>query len=447
MSTSQKIDRSRPPQPGPSSATPFPTFTRYALSNDIPVYVVENHVQPYVSLQLVLRSGASSDGDLPGLADFTGNLLLSGAGKLDAQELAEEIDFLGALLDAGAGRDEITVGLGVLSAYLPRALDLMADVALRPHFDADEVAREQKQAIAAIRQNEADPSYLASVRFRHEVFGDSPYGTPLDGAEESLRRITRDDCQAFHRHHFTAENAFFVAAGDVHPDRFIPMLEKCFGAWQGVRPAPPAFVAPEPIPSTRIVIVDRPGSLQSAIRIGRVAIARRDPDYVPIVVANTLLGGYFNSRINNNLRERHGFTYGARSSVEVLANPGLFSVVASVGAAVTDRALEEVMNELRIIAREPVGEEEIEMARNYIVGSQALQTETPGQIASFVRAIALYDLDDDYYRRFPDLVRSVTPEDVLRVCSLCMDPSAMIAVVVGDRATIAPGLARLAPLA
>lgn len=443
MSLSHTLDRSHPPKPKTTGRTLFPTFTRHALSNGVPVFVVENHVQPYLSVQLVLRSGASSDGDLPGLADFTGGLLLSGAGEYDAPELAEEIDYLGAVLDAGAGRDEMTVGLGVLSQFLPTALDLMADVALRPRFEREEVDRERKQAIASILQSEADPSYMAAVRFRREVFANAPYGTPLDGTTESLRRIDRDACVAFHERSFTAGNAFLVAAGDIDPDRFVPMLEERFGGWTGERPPPPEYVLPAPVESMRIVVVDRPGSFQSAIRIGHVGISRRDPDYIPMVVANTLLGGYFNSRINNNLRERHGFTYGARSSVEVLKNPSLFSVVGSVGTAVTDRALEEMIHELRRISTEPVESEELEMTKNYLIGSQALQTETPGQVASFVRAIALYDLDDEYYRRFPDRIRAVTADDVLRVCRRCMNPSRMIAVIAGDRASIEPGLRRL----
>lgn len=446
MSSTHTLDRSRPPQPRSGGRTLFPTFARYALSNGVPVFVVENHVQPYLSVQLVLRSGASSDGDIPGLADFTGSLLLSGAGERDAQTLAEEIDYLGAILDAGAGRDEMTVGLGVLSQFLPTALDLMADVSLRPRFEAEEVDRERKQAIASILQSEADPSYMAAIRFRREVFGTGPFGTPLDGTRESLGRITRQACVAFHETMFTSGNAFIVAAGDIHPDRFVPMLEERFGSWNGERPPSPEYQIPKPAETLRIVIVDRPGSFQSAIRIGHVGIARRDPDYVPLVVANTLLGGYFNSRINNNLRERHGFTYGARSSVEVLKNPSLFSIVGSVGTAVTDRALEEMIHELRRMATEAVESDELEMTKNYLIGSQALQTETPGQIASFVRAIALYDLDDDYYRRFPEEIRAVTADDVLRVCQRCMDPSRMVAVIAGDRAGIESGLSRLGPV-
>lgn len=446
MPSSHTFDRSKPPKPKSSDRTPFPTFTRYLLSNNVPVFIVENHAQPYLSAQLILRSGASSDGDLPGLADFTGNLLLSGAGGRDARELADEIDFLGATLDAGAGRDEMTVGLGVLSEFLPTALDLMADVALRPRFEKEEIDRERRQAIASIMQSEADPSYLAAVRFRHEVFGDTPYGTPLDGTQESMRRMTREACVAFHQLHFTPANAFIVAAGDIDPEQFVPMLEERFGGWSGERPVPPKYILPAPAPSLRIVLVDRPSSVQSAIRIGHVALSRRDPDYIPMLVANTLLGGYFNSRINNNLRERNGFTYGARSSVEVLKNPSLFSVVGSVGAAVTDRALEEMIFELRRISTEPVEAEELEMTKNYLVGSQALQTETPGQVASFVRAIALYDLNTDYYRHFPDLIRVVTADDILRVCQKHMNPSGMVAVIAGDAETVTPGLRRLGPV-
>ncbi len=440
------MDRSRPPQPGKPSTNPFPTFTRHELPNGIPLYIVENHTQPYLSLQLVLRSGAAWDGKIPGLAEFTSSLLMSGAGERSAEELAEEIDYLGAMLDAGAGRDETTVGLGCLSRYLRQGLDLMADVALRPLFAPDEVARERKQAIASLKQNRADASYLASVQFRREVYGASPYGSEIDGTEESLKRITSVECLAHHTAHFTAGNAFFVAAGDIDPAELIAMLSEGFSQWTGSPPVPPAFPDPPENSSLRIVIVDRPGSVQSAIRIGSSGLARRDEDYIALVTANTLLGGYFNSRINNNLRERNGFTYGARSGVEALRMPGSFGVSASVGNDVTARALEEILNELRTITSEPVGEDELTMVKNYIVGAQALQTETPGQVASFVRTIALHDLPADYYRLFPDRVRSLQSDDLLRVAKRVMLPERMLAVVAGDASAIREGLEQVAPV-
>lgn len=441
-----QIDRTRPPQPGKPSQITFPSFDVYRLNNGIPVYVVENHAQPFVSLQLVLRSGASSDGELQGLAEFTSNLLLSGAGSRDAQQLAEEIDFLGASLDASASRDETTVALGVLRDFLPPALDLMADVVLRPRFDAGEVQRERKQAIAALKQNRSDPAYLAAVQFRREIYDGGPYGSEIDGTEESLKRIKRDDCKAFHARHYTAGNALFVVAGDVKAAEFIAMLDERFGSWSGEAPERPAFVPAPPAGTPRIVVVDRPGSVQSAIRVGGLGIARRDPGYIPFVTVNTLFGGYFNSRINNNLRERNGYTYGARSGVEALMMPGTFAVVASVGTDVTDAALKEIFNELRSITAEPVTDDELQMVKSYIIGAQSLQLETPGQVASFVRTIALYGLESDYYQRFPAEVRQLSGADLLALTRQYMRPEAMVAVVAGDAKAIREKLEKIAPV-
>jgi zinc protease len=442
----QAFDLSIPPKPGKASEVVFPTFTIHRLGNGIPVYIVENHAQPYVSLQLVMRSGASHDGTLPGLANFTSNLLLSGAGGYDAQQLAEEIDFLGATLDATSGRDETTVQLGVLTRFLPHALDLMADVALRPTFPADEVARERKQAIAALKQSQSDPGFLAAVQFRRELYGDTPYGSEIDGTEESLKRITRDDCQAYHRLHFTAGNAFFVAAGDVVPESFLAMLEERFGVWIGE--APPALEFPPPVTpeSPRVVIVDRPDSVQSAIRLGTTGIARRNADHIPLMTLNTLFGGYFNSRINHNLREQHGYTYGARSVVEAPIRPGAISVAVAVRADVTDAAVGEIFNELGRITTEPVTAEELEMVKNYLIGSQALQIETPGQVASFVRTIALYDLPADYYQTMPAVVRALTQEEILALAQRRLRPETMIVVVVGDASAIREKLERFGPV-
>jgi predicted Zn-dependent peptidase len=416
------------------------------LNNGIPIYIVENHAQPYVSLQLVIRSGASDDGELPGLANFASNLLLSGAGNRNAQQLAEEIDFLGASLDISAGRDETTVHVGVLTKFLSQTLDLMADIVLRPSFPADEVTRERKQSIAALKQSQADPSYLASVQFRREVYGNGPYGTEIDGTEESLKRITREDCVAFHREHFRAGGAFFVAAGDVQSGELLGLLEERFGKWAGQRPErapfPPAVVPDAPY----VVIVDRPASVQSAIRIGTPGIARRDPDYIPLITVNTLFGGYFNSRINHNLRERNGYTYGARSGVEAPMMPGAFSVGVSVRTEVTDAATEEIFNELRAITTQPVTEEELEMVKSYLIGSQALQIETPGQVAGFVRNIALYDLPADYYQQLPIVVRGLGSEELLKVAARHMNPESMVIVVVGDAAVIRERLERFGPV-
>jgi zinc protease len=297
-----------------------------------------------------------------------------------------------------------------------------------------------------LKQSQADPSYLASVQFRREVYGSGPYGTEIDGTEESLKRITREHCAAFHREHFRAGGAFFVAAGDVQPEELLRRLEERFGEWSGQRPERPPFPAVVVPDGPYVVIVDRPASVQSAIRIGRRAIARRDPDYIPLITVNTLFGGYFNSRINHNLRERNGYTYGARSGVEAPIMPGSFSVGVSVRTEVTDAATEEIFNELRAITTQPVGDEELEMVKSYLIGSQALQIETPGQVAGFVRNIALYGLPADYYQQLPTVVRGLDRDRLLAVAARHMSPDSMVVVVVGDAAVIREKLERFGPV-
>ena len=424
---------------------PFPEFTESAMPNGVAVYLVENHAQPYVSLMLTLRSGASHDGALAGLASFVGSMLLSGAGSRDAEELAEAIDFLGATIDVSAGRDDITIKVGVLTRYLPDALDILADLVLRPTFPADEVARERRHAIASLKQAQSDPAYLASVQFRREAYDSTPYGTEVDGTEESIARIRRTDCVAFHRAHFTAGNAFIVAAGDVDAATLLSMLEARLGAWSGERPAPVEWTTPEPGVTPRVVVVDRPEAMQSTIRMGALAISRRDPDFIPLVTLHTLFGGYFNSRINHNLRERNGYTYGAGSTIEALAMPGTFSVRAAVGNDVTAPAVREIFAELRAITTELITDDELTMVKNFVIGSQSLQMETPGQVAGFVRTVALYGLPHDYYERFPKAVRELTRERIHDVAKKYLNPDRMIVVVCGAAEKIAPDLQPFGP--
>jgi predicted Zn-dependent peptidase len=224
------------------------------------------------------------------------------------------------------------------------------------------------------------------------------------------------------------------------------MLEDRFGNWIGDTPPQPEFPAQVTPESSRVVIVDRPGSVQSAIRLGTTGIDRRAGDYVPVMTMNTLFGGYFNSRINHNLRERNGYTYGARSVIEAPMHPGSVSVAVSVRTDVTDAAVEEIFNELNAINAEPVTVDELEMVKNYVVGSQALQIETPGQVAGFVRTIALYDLPVDYYQTLPATVRALTREQILTTAQRRLRPESMIVVVVGDAAVIREKLERFGPV-
>lgn len=426
--------------PATPPATRRAEHASFALSNGIPVHLVENHDQPYVSVQVVLRSGARDDGALPGLAAFTCDIVSCGAGDRDAESFADDVDFMGASLSADTGRDDIVIHLGLLKRFLPDGLDAMADMILRPHVDPEEVDRERLQNLASLKQNLSEPDYLAEVRLRNEIHGGTPYGREVDGDERSIERIAAADIAGFHARHFTAGNAFVVASGDVGRDELHDLLDDRFAGWSGPRAERDAFVTPPPPSAPRFVVVHRPGSAHTALRIGRVGIRRRDPDYSALRALNTLFGDYFNCRLNQTLRERLGYTYGAWSHVDAPIDPGSIVIGASVRHDRVGATVEKTFEELRKISSEPVEPDERDMAIRYIVGHQALRLETPDQVAGLVRGIALHELPDDWYTQRMAETQSLTRERLLEVAARYFRPETMTVVLAGDAELIVPDL-------
>lgn len=435
------IDRSHPPKPRGGGPVPRLIFARHLLAEGLPLYVVENREQPYVSLQIVLRSGARNDGPLHGLANFTCSMLSAGAGKRDAVRFAVDLEFLGADLDADAGRNTTTIRLGVLKRFLPQALDILADMILRPRFEPEEIERERKQKLASLKQSRAEPDWLASEQLRSALYGNSPYGFPVEGDRRGLGRIDRDACRRFQAEHFTRGNALIVAAGDADAQELGGLLEERLKEWSGDAPAPfppPTFQEPE----RRIILVHRPGSAHAAIRIGTLAPPRRSPDHLPLKVLNTLFGDYFNSRLNMSLREEMGFTYGAWSYVEGSLHPGLFVAGTSVAGNRVGETVEAMFRELDRIAAEPVETEELETVKSYIEGHQALRMETPEQMAAMVRTIALHNLPDDHFIRTVEETKRLTKEDLLETAARYLRANRMTVVIAGDATIAAPELER-----
>lgn len=398
---------------------------------------MEHDAQPYVSLQIIFRSGARDDGTLQGLANATTSLLAAGAGDRDAVEFASDLEFFGADLDNDAGRETMSLRLGVLKQYLPETLELLADMVLRPTFDPEEVDREQKQKIATIKQNRSEPDWLASVQLRHELFGNTPDGYSIEGTESTVRKIRSESCSAFHGTHYTAGNAFVVGAGDIQANELESLLNTHFAHWAGTAPQNPPVQAVNPADSRRIVIVNRPGAAHTAIRIGRPGITRHNPDFIAFQVLNTLFGDYFNSRLNMRLREELGLTYGAWSFMGSGVHTGLFMAGTSVGAENTGDALQAMFEEMAKIASEPVAHEELETVKSYTAGHQALRMETPEQMAAMVRMIALHNLPIDYFSRVIGEMLELTREDILRVGSAYMQPEQMTVVLAGEAETLA----------
>jgi zinc protease len=442
----EKIDRTKPPKPGPESKVKFPSYYEKMLPNGLKVIVIENHEQPIVYVSFVVKSGSTYDGELPGLASVTAELLTKGTKTRSATQIAEEIDFVGGSLNATASWDATNVSVLVLKKYLGVGVDILQDVVLNPTFPEEEIERVRTQRLASIKQSKAEAGYLAGVRFSKELFAGHPYANESGGNEESIQKMKRDDLVKFYQTHFIPNNSFIIFAGDITPSEALPLVEKYFGGWKKGKNPHKEFQTVKDVNQTKVVIVDKPGAVQSAIRIGHLGIDRKNKDYVKVYTLNTLLGGYFNSRINMNLRETHGYTYGASSFFDARIYPGPFIVSADVRNEVTDSSIAEVIKELKRIIDEPVPEDELKMAKDYIVGSFPLQIETPAQVASRVMTIEIYGLPKDFYDRFREEVKKITAKDIQETARKYLHPDKLLIVVSGNSKQIKPVLEKFGPV-
>ncbi len=439
------LDRSKPPALAAPKTPRLPAVRTQSLGNGLELDVVEMHKVPVVDVTLLVRAGAARDPqDLPGLATFVAGMLDEGAGKRSALEIAEEVDFLGATLGTGAGLENATVRLHSTKARLAPALDLMADVALRPAFADSEVARQRDLRKTAILRLRDQPTAMAPLAFSAIVYGSHPYGHPQQGNEASTAALDRERITRFYETYYRPENAKILVVGDVTPAEARRLIEERFGAWaKGEVPAAPVADPPAPAPRT-FYLVDKPGAPQSVILIGQVGVPRSTPDYYALRVLNTILGGSFTSRLNQNLRETHGYTYGARSSFDMYRLAGPFRATASVQTAKTDSALIEFFKELRRIRDEAVPAAELAKAKAYIaLGLPGEFETTQGATGMFLDLLG-NDLPLDSYDTFIPKVNAVSAEDVQRVARRYIDPDRFAVVVVGDRQQIEAPIQALA---
>lgn len=439
-------DRSRPPGAGAPPSLKMPPIVKRKLSNGIPVWFVERHDVPLATVVLVLRSGATQDPSGKwGLASMTAAMLQEGAGKRNSLDFADAVDMLGADLSAAAGFDSTVVDLNVPVKNLVPALDLMADLVLRPTFPQAELQRQKTQGLTAFLQARANPDYLSGTAFGAQVFGPGHrYGMSTTGSAAQFATFTRGDLVAFHGGAYRPERASFVVTGDVKPDAVLKALEARFGKW---KPAGKALAA-APVPkapeksATGIFLVDRPGSPQSVVRIGSVGVARSTPDYFPLVVLNTVLGGSFTSRLNQNLRERNGYTYGASSRFTMRLGRGPFSVTTNVQTDKTGPAVREILHELEAL-RQPIPAEELEKARNYVAYSFPGDFETGEDLAGRLADMQLYGLPDSYYATYVPNLLAVDAASAAKAAAQHLVPGGMAIVIVGDAKALRPQLEAL----
>lgn len=436
--------RAKPPAAGKESKLVLPVPTHFQLPNGLHVYLLERHALPVMAANLTVLAGSDTNPtDRPGLAAFTADMLGEGTTTRPALKLSEDVDRIGAELATASTSDYSTVSIRSLKRNAGGALELLADVALHPAFAAAEIERVRKRRLTALLQERDNPNQLANRTFVRALYGsEHPYGFTEVGTEESTQAITRNELEGFWKRGYLPANSALVVAGDVSQAELRALATKYFGAWKGEgRPStPPA--APEP-GTRRIIIVDKPGAPQTALRVGHVGVARSNPDYVPLQVMATELGGLFSSRVNLNLREKHGYTYGAFATFQWRRGPGPFAAASSVRADVTAPSVHELFNELERIRSSEMTADELAVVKDNLSRGLPRQFETSQFATDTVRNLFVYNLPLDYYNTLPAKVESVTAADALRVAKQYLAPENMVVVAVGDRAKIQPELEKL----
>jgi predicted Zn-dependent peptidase len=444
------VDRTRLPPLGPDPTFTFPDIHKRALPNGLRVWTVEHHDVPLVAILLILPVGAAADPhERPGLAAMTGDMLDEGCGSYSALDIHDALARLGAQFDIEIGSDAMVLSLTSLARFTKQGLGLIADIARRPRFEPREFERVRDLRLTRLLQLRDLAPAVADRAFARLVYRDHPYGHLPIGTEESLRAMTVEEITAFHGRWFAPGRATIVAVGDALHDDMFEAVSRTFADWTVggadlAQSADPSSVDPPTEVSERLALLDRPGSAQSELRIGHAAAPRNTPDYHALLVLNMILGGQFVSRINLNLREDKGYTYGARTSFEFRRGRGPFVIQASVQSDATAAAIREALGEVTAIrGSRPPTDDELALARRALTRGYPRNFETAEQVARAAAQLALYGLPDDYFSQFVARVSAVDAAEVIRVANAHLDPARLVTVVVGDRERIGPSLAAL----
>jgi predicted Zn-dependent peptidase len=439
------IDLTKPPVLGSPPALTSPQISTRELTNGLKIVVLEQHELPLVDVLLQVRSGGESDpAGKMGTAALVAAMLTEGTTNRTALQIADQAAYLGIQLNATSGWEQSTISLHTPIAQLDSAMALFGDVALRPSFPTADLERVRKVRLTALQQLRDRAPAIADRAFAKAVFGEHPYGRPLAGTEGSLASISRDEVQRFYSTYYRPNNATLLVVGDVRPDDIERRARELFGAWARGTVPTPATNTSSGIKGTTVVLVDKPGAAQTSFRLGGVGAPRSTSDYFPLQVMNTILGGAYSSRLNHNLRETHGYTYGAFSGFGLRRSAGPFIASAEVVTAKTDSALIEFVKELRAI-RDTVAPDELARAkRNLQLGLPSSFETTQGIAQEFLPLIA-YGIPLDFFASAVQRYGAVTQADVQRVARQYVDPDKLTIVVVGDRKVIEPSIRALKP--
>lgn len=428
----------------PASTAPrdihFPTIARKTGSSGLELNTVEMRQLPIVQIELVIRSGSASDPtNLPGLAQLVASMLKEGTLKRDSAKLAEAVEYLGADLSVSNDEENVFISMRALSEHVEQAMSIVAEVAMRPAFSEAELKKLKKRELDRLALEANDPYSLVSREFYKALYGDHPYAH-VDTTEDVVKRVKRSDLQQWHRANFAPNNAFMVVVGDVSADQVSTLADKAFKGWASRKITEPTYATPPTRQTRQIVLVDRPASVQSVIFVGNLAVERKSPDYVPLMVANQVLGGSAASRLFMDLRERRSLTYGAYSRIYEGEQVAPFRAYSAVRNEVTAQAMSAFMEHLSRIVTEAPANEEVEAGKRYLIDRFPLDIDTAGKIAHLVSNLRIFGLPDDYWDGYRAQIAQVTPSDALAAAQKHVEPERAVIVVVGKAADVKPVL-------
>ena len=445
--------RDLPPVVPPPEEITFHMPAVHQLANGLRVVLIERHDAPILRLYAIVEAGAEADSpDFPGTASMVAGLLPEGTKHRTAYEIAQAIDQAGGSIDTGAGWDQSYANVSVLSSQTELAFDLMSDLLVHPAFAPDEVERIRKQTLSALDVVSQDPGYVADTVLRRMLFAGTDYAHSEDGTRDSIERVTRKQLVHFHQQYYVPSRTILAVAGDITETDCITLAQRFLGDWKNSSGAtlPPSS---NPRPQQRqVIVINKPDAVQTEIRVANLGVARSSPDYFALAIANQVLGGPAANRLFYTLRTRRGLVYGASSDLDCYSNLGGWVAKTSTRSAETVKATEMVLDEISRLRDHPVQQWEIQNARDYLVGHEALQFESASQVANQVLETMLYHLPPEYWTAYPKRVRALTADQVLAATRKYLSPADDVIVLVGNIAAFKDdldklGAARVIPIA
>jgi zinc protease len=439
-------DSSKLPKAGPDPRFSLPPIEKAKLSNGLEIWMVRQTELPIVSMNMVFKSGGTFEpAEKSGVSSMTATLLDDGTKTRSALDIANGLQSIGAAMGAGSSWDSTSVSISTLTRNLDQALDIYSDVILNPIFPETEFESTRRRTLGGFLQRRSNPNAISDLVYDRVLYGkEHPYGRQLSGTETTIKNLTRNDLMNFYESTYRPNNAVLVVVGDVDAKTLIPKLEKSFANWKPGTVPTGKLAEAKPLDKAGIYLVDRSGAAQSVVSIGQIGVPRDSPDYFPLQVMNSILGGQFSARVNMNLREDKGYTYGARTGLSYRRGAGPFTASADVQTAVTKESVAEFIKEIKGIRGDiPVTQAELEYNKQSLIRAYPRGFETVGQISGQLSNLVVYGLPDSYFNEYISKVNAVTLADVNRVANKYLTPDKMAIVVVGDRSVIEPGLKQL----